>query len=46
MKVILLDISGKVENYDLALYNAIKKEANDASVNFFCSGIWPVVFDS
>lgn len=35
MKVILLDISGKVENYDLALYDAIKKEANDASVKFF-----------
>ena len=38
MKVILLDISGKVENYDLALYDAIKKEANDASVKFFAPG--------
>lgn len=38
MKVILLDISGKVENYDLALFDAIKKEANDASVKFFAPG--------
>lgn len=38
MKVILLDISGKVVNYDLALYDAIKKEANDASVKFFAPG--------
>ena len=38
MKVILLDISGKVENYDLALYDAIKKEANDASVRLFAPG--------
>lgn len=34
MKVIILYISGKVENYDLALYDAINKEANDASVSF------------
>ena len=32
------DISGKVENYDLALYNAIKQEANDASVRLFAPG--------
>lgn len=38
MKVILLDISGKVENYDLALYDAIKKEANDASVRLLTPG--------
>lgn len=35
MKVILLDISGKVVNYDIALYEAIKKEAKDVSVRFF-----------
>ena len=35
MKVILLVISGKVINYDPALYDAIKKEANDASVKLF-----------
>lgn len=38
MKVILLDISGKVINYDLALYEAIKKEAKDASVSFLAPG--------
>ena len=38
MKVILLDISGKVINYDLALYEAIKKEAKDASVRFLAPG--------
>ena len=38
MKVILLDISGKVINYDLALYDAIKKEADDALVKFFAPG--------
>ena len=34
-KYYIEDISGKVINYDLALYDAIKKEANDASVRFF-----------
>ena len=38
MKVILLDISGKVINYDLALYEAIKKEAKEASVRFLAPG--------
>ena len=37
-KYYIEDISGKVENYDLALYDAIKKEANDASVKFFAPG--------
>lgn len=37
-KYYIEDISGKVENYDLALYNAIKKEAKDASVRFFAPG--------
>ena len=37
-KYYIEDISGKVENYDLALYGAIKKEANDASVKFFAPG--------
>ena len=37
-KYYIEDISGKVENYDLALYNAIKKEANDASVRLFAPG--------
>ena len=34
-KYYIVDISGKVENYDLVLFDAIKKEANDASVKFF-----------
>lgn len=34
----IVDISGKVKNYDLALFDAIKKEANDASVKFFAPG--------
>ena len=38
MKVILLDISGKVVNYDLALYDAIKKEEKEASVKFSAPG--------
>lgn len=37
-KYYIEDISGKVENYDLALYDAIKKEANDASVRLFAPG--------
>lgn len=37
-KYYIKDISGKVENYDLALYDAIKKEANDASVRLFAPG--------
>ena len=37
-KYYIEDISGKVINYDLALYDAIKKEANDASVRFFAPG--------
>ena len=38
IKYYIEDISGKVENYDLALYDAIKKEVNDASVKFFAPG--------
>lgn len=38
MKVILLDISGKVVNYDLALFDAIKKEVKDDSVWFLAPG--------
>ena len=38
MKVILVDISGKVVNYDLALFEAINKEADDASVKFLAPG--------
>ena len=37
-KYYIEDISGKVENYDHALYDAIKKEANDASVRLFAPG--------
>lgn len=37
-KYYIEDISGKVENYDLALYNAIKKEVNDASVRLLTPG--------
>lgn len=38
MKVILLYISGKVVNYDLALFDAIKKEVKDDSVWFLAPG--------
>lgn len=37
-KYYIEDISGKVENYDLALYDAIKNEANDASVRLLTPG--------
>ena len=37
-KYYIEDISGKVINYDLALYDAINKEANAASVKFFAPG--------
>lgn len=37
-KYYIEDISGKVINYDLALFDAIKNEAKDASVKFFAPG--------
>ena len=37
-KYYIIDISGKVVNYDLALYEAIKKEAKDTSVRFLSPG--------
>lgn len=37
-KYYIKDISGKVVNYDLALYDAIKKEVKDASVRFLAPG--------
>ena len=37
-KIYIEDISGRVENYDLALYDAIKKVAKNASVSFFAPG--------
>ena len=37
-KYYIEDISGKVINYDLALYDAVKEEANDASIKFFAPG--------
>lgn len=37
-KYYIKDISGKVMNYDLALYKAIKKEAKEVSVRFLAPG--------
>ena len=33
------DISGKVENYDIALFNAIRSEASKSSVRLLLPGI-------
>ena len=38
MRVIMLDISGKVLNYDLALVDALKKKSVDTNVEFFAPG--------
>ena len=38
MKAIVLDLSGKVGLYDLALFKALKAETADASIRFLAPG--------